>query len=96
MALVYITAGCRQTSNFPITDLHVHLKGNFTIDDAVPKSDAEGIQYGIAVNCGLGFPVQNDYQADSFLLMMIDYPQFYVGMRAEGREWVNLFSEESI
>lgn len=96
MTLLYMTVGCRQTANFPITDLHVHLKGNLTIEDAVRKSRSEGIQYGIAVNCGLGFPVQNDAQADSFLLTMKNYPQFYVGMQAEGREWINLFSEESI
>lgn len=96
MTLIYMTAGCRQTADFPITDLHVHLKGNLTIEDAVRKSKDEGIQYGIAVNCGLGFPVQNDAQADSFLLTMKNYPQFYAGMQAEGREWINLFSEESI
>jgi hypothetical protein len=94
--LVCITAGCRQTAEFPITDLHIHLKGDFSIEDAVRKSEAEHIQYGIAVNCGLGFPVQNDSQIDSFLLMMKDYPQFYLAMQAEGREWVNLFSKESI
>ncbi|MCK7537120.1 MAG: hypothetical protein MZV63_42240 [Marinilabiliales bacterium] len=27
---------------------------------------------------------------------MKDYPQFYTAMQAEGREWVNLFSMESI
>ena len=96
LTLVFITAGCRQTAEFPITDLHVHLKGDFAIEDAVRKSEAENIQYGIAVNCGLGFPVQNDAQIDSFLLMMNDYPQFYIGMQAEGREWVNLFSKGSI
>ena len=94
--LVLITAGCRQTAEIPITDLHIHLKGDFDIDDAVRKSEAENIRYGIAVNCGLGFPVQNDFQIDSFLLRMKDYPQFYIGMQAEGREWVNLFSKESI
>lgn len=96
MALVFITAGCSQTANFPITDLHVHLKGDFAIEDAVRKSEAENIQYGIAVNCGLGFPVQNDSQIDSFLLIMKDYPQFYTAMQAEGREWVDLFPKESI
>ena len=96
MTLIIINAGCRKTAEFPITDLHVHLKGNFTIEDAVRKSEAENIQYGIAVNCGLGFLVQNDSQVDSFLLIMNDYPQFYVAMQAEGREWVNLFSKESI
>jgi hypothetical protein len=96
LILVLITAGCRQTAEFPITDLHVHLKGDFTVDDAVRKSEAENISYGIAVNCGLGFPVQNDFQIDSFLLRMKDYPQFYIGMQAEGREWVRLFSKGSI
>lgn len=96
LTLVFITAGCRQTAEFPITDLHVHLKGDFTIEDAVRKSEAENIGYGIALNCGLGFPVHNDSQVDSFLLMMKDYPQFYCAMQAEGREWVDLFSKESI
>ena len=96
LIMFFITAGCRQTATFPITDLHVHLKGDFGIEDAVRKSEAENIQYGIAVNCGLGFPVQNDSQIDSFLLIMDDYPQFYRAMQAEGREWVNLFSGESI
>jgi len=84
--LVFIIAGCRQTEKFPVTDLHIHIKGGFTIEDAVRKSEAEKIQYGIAVNCGLGFPVQNDSQIDSFLLTMKDYPQFYLAMQAEGRE----------
>jgi hypothetical protein len=96
LILVLITIGCRQTAEFPLTDLHVHLKGDFTMEDAVRKSEAENIRYGIAVNCGLGFPVQNDSQIDSFLLRMKDYPQFYLAMQAEGREWVTLFSKESI
>ncbi len=90
MTLVFITARCRQTAEFPITDLHVHIKGDFAIEDAVQKSEAENIQYGIAINCGPGFPVQNDSRIDSFLLIMNDYPQFYVAMQVEGREWVSL------
>jgi hypothetical protein len=96
LIMVFIIAGCRQTAKFPVTDLHIHIKGGFTLEDAVRKSEAENIQYGIVVNCGLGFPVQNDSQVDSFLLIMDDYPNFYRGMQAEGREWVNLFSKESI
>lgn len=94
--MLFIAAGCRQSETFPITDLHVHLKGDFGIEDAVRKSEAENIQYGIALNCGLGFPVHNDSQIDSFLLIMNGYPEFYRGMQAEGREWVKLFSKESI
>jgi histidinol phosphatase-like PHP family hydrolase len=87
---------CKQENKFLITDLHIHLKAGFTIDSAVEKSKKENIQYGIVVNCGLGFPVHSDSQVDSFLVIMKNYPQFYVGMQAEGREWVNLFSKESM
>ena len=91
-----LLSGCQDNKEIPITDLHVHLKGTLTIDDAVKKSQAENINYGIAVNCGLGFPVHNDNQIDSVLRIFEDYPQFYVAMQAEGREWVNIFSRESI
>jgi hypothetical protein len=87
---------CKGKEQVPITDLHIHLKGDFGIDDAVKKSQAENISYGIAFNCGLKFPIHQDSQIDSVLLTMKAYPQFLVGMQAEGREWVNMFSEESI
>ena len=93
---ILVPAGCRNKPKFQITDLHVHLKGKLTIADAAAKSKAEGINYGIAVNCGMGFPVHNDSQIDSVLAIFRDYPQFYVAMQAEGREWVNIFSRESI
>lgn len=91
-----LSVRCKQDDPFPITDLHIHLKSGFTIESAVEKSKKENIQYGIAVNCGLGFPVHSDSQIDSFLVIMKKYSQFYVGMQAEGREWVNLFSKESM
>ncbi len=91
-----LSIGCNKKEQFQITDLHVHLKGTLTLEDAVAKSEAENIRYGIAFNCGLGFPVHMDSQIDSVLNIMKDYPQFYVGMQAEGREWMEIFSEESI
>jgi hypothetical protein len=91
----FIFASCREKSDFPLTDLHVHLKGRLTIADAAKKSKDEKIQYGIAVNCGLGFPVHSDSQIDSVLQIFKGYPQFYIAMQAEGREWINIFSKES-
>jgi hypothetical protein len=81
---------------FPLIDLHIHIKGDMTIEKAIQKSRADHIQYGIVVNCGKGFPVQSDIQADSFLVAMKKYPEIFVGMQAEGREWVKLFSKETI
>jgi len=94
--VAFIFTSCSEKKDFPITDLHVHIKGKLTIDDLARKSEAEHIQYGIAVNCGLGFPVHSDSQIDSVLKIFKGYPQFYVAMQAEGREWVNIFSKESI
>ncbi len=94
--IVIISMSCSTKTPFKITDLHVHLKGKLTIEDAVKKSKAENIDYGIAVNCGLGFPVHKDSQIDSVVALFKNYPQFYLAMQAEGREWVNTFSKESI
>lgn len=96
MFFALLMANCSRKDKIQITDLHIHLKGGFTIEDAVVKSKAENISYGIVTNCGLGFPVCNDNQIDSVLLTFKDYPQFLLGMQAEGREWVNIFSKESM
>ena len=80
--------------NYPLVDYHVHLKGGLTIDGALRESRRAGIQYGVAVNCGLGFPVQDDAGASAFLQSMKDQPVF-VGLQGEGREWPSLLSKET-
>lgn len=86
----------QSTDPFPLADLHVHLKGDLTIDEAIKKSKNDNVQYGIAVNCGLGFPIEEDADVIAFVEMMKKYPQFYTAMQAEGREWVDLFSAEAM
>ena len=81
--------------NYPLVDYHVHLKGGFTIEEALRESHRQGIQYGIAINCGLNFPVQSDEAARAFLDSMKGYPVF-VGLQGEGREWVKLVSRDTI
>jgi hypothetical protein len=93
---LWMSALAQQNDSFQLIDLHIHLKGGFAIEDAITKSGKEHVKYGIAVNCGIGFPIQNDHQLDSVVIQMKKFPQFFIGMQAEGREWVNLFSKESI
>jgi hypothetical protein len=81
--------------NFPVVDYHVHLKGGLTLEEALQESRRLGIQYGIAINCGLGFPVTNDAAAEEFLRSMKGQPVF-VAMQGEGREWVKLFSPQTV
>ena len=94
--IAILLTSCNNKPEMKITDMHVHLKGKLTIDDAVAKSAAENIDYGIAVNCGLGFPIHKDSQIDSVVAILRNYPQFYLAMQAEGREWMNIFSRESM
>jgi len=96
ISIALISMSCNRAKEFPITDLHIHLKGTLTLDDAVKKSAAENIRYGIAFNCGYKFPIHSDSQIDSVVNLMKDYPQFFMAMQAEGREWVNIFSKESM
>lgn len=81
--------------NFPLVDYHVHLKGDLTLEKALEKSRTSGLFYGIAPNCGMGFPIRNDAGIDSFLNAMKGVPAF-LGMQAEGREWVRMFSSDAV
>lgn len=87
--------GTPEPVRYPLVDYHVHLKGDMTYEKALEKSKKSGIQYGIAVNCGVGFPVNDDAGALAFLESMKDSP-FLLAMQAEGREWVNTFSKKVI
>ena len=84
-----------ELENFPLIDFHVHLKGGLTIDQACENSMKLGINYGIAPNCGLKFPVTNDKSLYAYMDTVKSKPIFR-GMQAEGREWVTLFSPEAI
>ena len=81
--------------NYPVVDYHVHLKGGLTIEEALRNSRRTGIQYGIAINCGIGFPVASDAGAAEFLAGMKGQPVF-LAMQGEGREWVKLVSKQTI
>ncbi len=82
-------------AGFPLVDYHVHLKGGLTIEDCVANSQKTGINYGIAPNCGLHFPVTDDESLYTYMEEVKGSPTFK-GMQAEGREWVTLFSPEAV
>ncbi|NJK94630.1 MAG: DUF1080 domain-containing protein [Bacteroidales bacterium] len=79
---------------FPLIDFHVHLKGGLTIEDVVALSQKLGINFGVAANCGLHFPVTNNRELNAYL-NSIQNAATYKGMQAEGREWMTLFSPDT-
>jgi hypothetical protein len=82
-----------QQQNFPVIDFHVHLKG-WSMDQAHAASMNYGINYGIAPNCGRGFPITDDAGVKLFV-DSVKHKPFYFGMQGEGREWPETFSRES-
>jgi hypothetical protein len=84
-----------QRGNFPLVDFHAHLKGGLTIAQLLEQSRRTGINYGVAPNCGVGFPITDDEGIAEFLDGMRGEPVF-LGMQAEGREWVTMFSPEAV
>jgi hypothetical protein len=82
--------------NFPLMDLHAHLKEGLTLEQALANARAYGFTYGIAVNCGLKMTLPNQEALEQFLKTQPRPPQAYLAMQAEGREWVDLFSKESV
>ena len=83
-------------NNFPLIDLHVHLKGGLTLEQALANARKYGYTYGIAVNCGLNFPINNNESLRQFLQENEKPRQAFFAMQAEGREWLELFSKEAI
>jgi hypothetical protein len=81
-------------ANYPVVDYHVHLKAGLTLEQALGKSRRDGIAYGIAVNCGKGFPIESDAGVIAFYESMKGQPCF-IAMQAEGREWMQMISRKA-
>jgi hypothetical protein len=80
-------------SDFPVLDYHVHLKGELTRELAAEQSRKYAINYALAPNCGIGFPITTNEQVMAYLDSMKGWP-FVQAMQGEGREWSSTFSKE--
>lgn len=84
-----------KAAGYNIVDYHAHLKGGLTMEELLDHSKKTGIRYGVAFNAGIGFPITDDTSLMENYQKYKDFP-VYMAMQAEGREWVNMFSKESI
>jgi len=82
--------------NFPLIDLHTHLKGGLTASQALAHARLYGFTYGFAVNCGLKMGFETDSSLKEYIRTYVQPPQTWFAMQAEGREWTDLFSEETV
>jgi hypothetical protein len=83
------------SQNFPLIDYHTHLKGGLTREQAQAHARSYGFTYGIAVNCGLKMGFESDEELETYLDGFEPTPFAWHAMQAEGREWLELFSEEN-
>jgi hypothetical protein len=82
-------------AGYKIVDYHGHLKGGLTMEDLLAHSKKTGIDYGVAFNAGVGFPITDDSTLLANYEQYKSYP-VYLAMQAEGREWVDMFLKENI
>ena len=82
-------------AGFEIVDYHGHLKGGLTMEELLEHSKKTGIDYGVAFNAGVGFPITDDSTLLANYEQYKDYP-VYMAMQAEGREWVDMFATDNI
>ena len=83
-------------SNFPLMDLHVHLKGGLTLNQALAHARKYGFTYGLAINCGLKMGFETEDSLRQYMEKYPRPPEAYFAMQAEGREWLDIFSEDII
>ncbi len=84
------------SKNFPLMDLHVHLKRDLTINQALENARKYGFTYGFAINCGLKMGFETNEAIEEYLRTYKKPPHTFLAMQAEGREWLDLFSKETI
>ena len=82
-------------AGYEIVDYHGHLKGGLTMEELLEHSKKTGIDYGVAFNAGVGFPITDDSTLLANYEQYKDYP-VYMAMQAEGREWVDMFATDNI
>lgn len=82
-------------AGFPLIDFHTHLKEGLQLEAVLQRTREYGIKAGIAINGGLSFPVNSDAGLEPFLQDMKGKPVF-VAFQAEGREWVRLFTRQTL
>jgi hypothetical protein len=84
------------SNNIPLADLHVHLKGGLTMEDALAHARRYGYSYGFAVNCGKDMTLETDEEMEEYLDGFNQPPQTWHAMQAEGREWMEMFSPDVV
>lgn len=86
-------AGPETELGFPMTLYHVHVSRAFPVDEMTELSQDMGIRFGVVDNFGRHYRNYSDEHLRRYLARMGGKP-FDVGIQAEGRDWMNVFSRD--
>ena len=79
----------------PITDYHVHLSEQLTIDAAVALAAERGQRFGIVEHSGAAFNIETDADLRAYIGRLRQYP-VHVGLQPMHVGWSAVFSEQAI
>ncbi len=80
-------------ASLPFIDTYIHLRGGMTVDKAMARQAATGINVGVLRNIGKGWPIETDEQLRAFLDSTVGKPVF-VGLQVNDRDWHTKHSPE--
>jgi histidinol phosphatase-like PHP family hydrolase len=81
----------RSDNDFPLTDLHVHIAQNHTIDNIMDIAKKTNVQFGIVENPG--WTVKDDTSLKEYIDKLRPYP-VYIGLQPMSPGWSKSFSPE--
>jgi histidinol phosphatase-like PHP family hydrolase len=80
-------------SKSQIVLFHVHVTGGFNVDNAVALSKEMGIKFGLVDNFGRHYWNYSNEHLRQYLKRMKGKGA-YIGIQAEGRDWMRVFSKK--
>lgn len=78
--------------SFPVTDYHVHLSPDLSIDQALALGKERGVEIGILEHPGPGFPINTDADLRKYIDGLRKYP-VRVGLQPVYVGWSKSFSK---
>ena len=72
---------------------HVHVTGGFNVDNAVALSKEMGVKFGLVDNFGRHYWNYSNEDLKQYLKKMKGKGA-YIGIQAEGRDWMRVFSKK--
>ena len=82
----------KQENDFPLTDLHVHLTRQFTIEHVMDIANKRGVRFGIVEHPGT-WAIKNDDDLKKYIDGLRQYP-VYIGLQPTYLGWSKNFSPD--